>query len=166
MQEQEAYQVDLGSEPQLAEAMAKSFGVKPEPDGDGVVVLDKPEQISMAQLLVFKYRFGLELRGFRSRVNTLQAYNGVFDTSFKTRKRALRDCNARIVDAEIILEGLREEESDRAQFEEYKAKVLSMTVPQLKEVMKRFGAVGYSKMNKTDLQEAVLMNLRMQGDDA
>jgi hypothetical protein len=56
--------------------------------------LDEVDNIRMYQLLVFRHRLKLEIKGFTSRINTLKAAQKMGLTESKTRKGALVDVNA------------------------------------------------------------------------
>jgi hypothetical protein len=61
------------------------------------VAIDTPEGIAWYQMQVFKHRLVMEMKGYRSSINTLQAYNAKFGTEFKTRKAAHADVCARLL---------------------------------------------------------------------
>lgn len=73
---------------------------------EGPIVIDTPEGIDFFRLLQFQMRLRLETGtrpdgttgGFKfgSRIPTLKYYNAQFGTSFKSKVKALADCDARI----------------------------------------------------------------------
>lgn len=134
------------------------------PEQRGSVIIDTPEGIAFAQLLSFRGRLKLEVHnGMTSRINTLQAYNNVYGTNFKTRKKALRDCNRRIEEAEQEaaknVAGAKTHERADA---EYRAKLENMSVAQLREVCRQAEIKGYSKLKKADLVDMLMENVHRE----
>lgn len=113
---------------------------------EGSVVVDTPAGIAFAGLLSLRGRLRIELNtGMRhSGGSTLKAYNNAMGTNFKTKKKALKDCNARIEEAQ-------HEAKVRANAAQVRGKLEKMTLPQIKEVCKQAGLTGYSRMKKSEL---------------